>query len=197
MWRRNTAPIFVWKYLMSSKSRVNSLAGLAWVALLAGCAGLPQPQAPVERPAVRVEEQTPEAALRYYQGLGRTTPAELGRERSILAAVPQTPYTQLRLAMFLGHPRVLQDLGKGLALLDGVLKSNDPAAVPFHPLARLLADSYLERMKLEGQGEKLGQQLKDSQRKATELQEKLDGLANIERTLTPRPRAIRPEGVKR
>ncbi|MBS1132356.1 MAG: hypothetical protein H6R16_3358, partial [Proteobacteria bacterium] len=40
-------------------------------------------------------------------------------------------------------------------------------------------------------------QLKDSQRKASELQEKLDSLADIERTLTPRSRTTRPEGVKR
>ncbi len=50
------------------------------------------------------------------------TPAELGRKHMVLVAVPQTPYTQVRLAMLsLGHPRVQQDLGKGLALLDSVL----------------------------------------------------------------------------
>ena len=71
------------------------------------------------------------------------TPAELGRERMVLVAVPQTPYTQVRLAMLLGHPRVQQDLGKGLALLDSVLKSSDPAAQLFHPLARQVADNVL------------------------------------------------------
>ena len=77
------------------------------------------------------------------------------------------------------------------------LTVNDPAAMPFHPLARQVADNYLERMKLEGQVDKQGQQLKDSQRKSSELQdkldklqEKLDSLADIERTLSPRPRAI-------
>ena len=92
--------------------------------------------------------------------------------------------------MLLGHPRVQQDLGKGLALLDSVLKSSDPAAQLFHPLARQVADNYLERLKLEGQVDKQGQQLKDSQRKIGELQDKLDSLADIERTLTPRPRAV-------
>jgi hypothetical protein len=37
-------------------------------------------------------------------------------------------------------------------------------------------------------------QLKDGQRKITELQGKLDSLADIERTLTPRPRTVRHEG---
>ena len=153
--------------------------------------------APIAKKPVRSDETTPEAALAYYQGLGKMTPAELGRERSILVAVPQSPYTQVRMAMLLGHPRVQQDLNKGLALLDGVLKSSDPAASPFQPLARQIADNYLERLKLEGQIERQGQQLKDSQRKTAELQDKLDSLADIERTLSPRPRSGRAEGAKR
>ncbi len=182
---------------MSSNKKFLSVrwAVLSWVAafmlVVAGCA------TPPSKKAARQDETTPEAALVYYHGLSRMTPAELGRERMVLTAVPQTPYTQVRMAMLLGHPRVQQDLGKALSLLDSVLKSSDPAAIAFHPLARAVADNYLERTKLDGQLEKQGQQLKDSQRKATELQEKLDSLADIERTLTPRPPAVRPGGVKR
>lgn len=171
-------------------------AALAWltaiVLALAGCT-----VSPAKKPVARQDETTPEAALVYYQGLARMTPAELGRERMVLTAVPQTPYTQVRMAMLLGHPRVQQDLGKALSLLDNVLKSAEPAAIAFHPLARAVADNYLERTKLESQVEKQGLQLKDSQRKAAELQDKLDSLADIERTLTPRPPAIRPGGIKR
>lgn len=173
---------------MSSKTDFlrRGLCGVLLAALLGGCATTPV----AKKQQARVDETTPDAALNYYHGLARMTPAELGRERMVLVAVPQTPFTQVRMAMLLGHPRVLQDLGKGLALLDSVLKSNDPAALPFHPLARQVADNYLERLKLEGQLDKQGQQLKDSQRKTSELQEKLDSLADIERTLTPRPRAV-------
>lgn len=180
-------PIFVWKYLMSSKTDFlrRGLCGLLLAAFLAGCSSTS-----ITKKPVRADETTPEAALGYYQGLARMTPAELGRERMVLVAVPQSPYTQVRMAMLLGHPRMQQDLGRALTLLDAVLKSNDPAAVPFHPLARQIADNYLERVKLEGQLEKQGQQLKDSQRKTSELQDKLDSLADIERTLTPRPRAV-------
>ena len=132
----------------------------------------------------------------YYQMLQRMTPAQINRERSVLAALPPTPNTQVRTAMVLGHPRGQQDLAKALALLEGVLKSADPAALGLHPLARLLADNYAERQKLETQLEKQGQQLKDSQRKAVELQEKIDSLAEIERTLPQRPRATRPAEVQ-
>ena len=172
------------------------LARLAWVtAFMLVVSGCTTP--PAKKPAARQDDPSPEAALVYYQGLSRMTPAELGRERMVLVAVPQTPYTQVRMAMLLGHPRVQQDLGKALSLLDSVLKSTEPAAIAFHPLAREIADNYLERTKLEAQLEKQGLQLKDSQRKATELQEKLDSLADIERTLTPRPPALRPGDIKR
>ena len=181
---------------MSSNRKMSfsKLLAVLFLALaIAGCTTT----APVVKKPVRVDETTPEAALTYNHGLSKMTAAELGRERMVLNAVPQTPYTQVRMAMLLGHPRVQQDLGKALALLDSVLKSSDPAAVQFHPLARLLSDNYVERARLESQLDKQGQQMKDSQRKATELQEKLDSLADIERTLTPRSRTTRPEGVKR
>lgn len=162
---------------------------------VAGCASSPMAK------KFHLEDTSPEAALIYNQSLSRMTPAELGRERSVLVALPQAPYTQVRLALLLGHPRVQQDLGKGLVLLESVLKSTEPAAVALHPLARQIADNYQERMKLENQLEKqslaLNQQLKESQRKTTELQEKLDSLANIENALIPRPRGVRPDGGKR
>lgn len=178
------------------------LATLAFASIfalvLSSCTSMVPPN---KKALPRTEDTSPEAALIYYQGLAKMTPAELGRERMILVAVHQIPFTQIRMAMLLGHPRVQQDLSKGLSLLDGILKSSDPAAVPFQPLAREVADNYLERIKLETQLEKqslqLNQQLKESQRKATELQEKLDSLANIEKTLIPRPRAVRTDGAKR
>jgi hypothetical protein len=170
-------------------------AVLLWVValslLVAGCATGPLAK------KLHLDDSSPEAALAYYQGLSRMTPAELARERAYLPAAPQTPGIQLRTAMLLGHPRAPQDLGKGMMLLDGLLKSTESAAQPFLPLARQLADNYQERMKLENQLEKQGQQLKESQRKNTELQEKLDSLANIEKSLMPRPAAIRPLGGKR
>lgn len=166
---------------------------LALLMLLAGCASAPPAALPVPAngAAVTVEDAGPVSALTYYQTLSRMTAAQINRERMVLAALPGTPNTQVRTAMVLAHPRAQQDLSKALSLLDSVLKSTDPAAVSLYPLARLLADNYGERLRLDTQLEKQGQQLKESQRKATELQEKIDGLADIERTLPQRPRATR------
>ena len=167
--------------------------------LVAGC-GVTPAAAPSSAPAIATsaavsEDPGPLSALAYYQTLQRMTPVQIARERQVLAALPPTPKTQVRIAMVLGHPRGQPDLARALTLLEAVLKSTDPGAVSLHPLARLLADNYGERQKLEGQLEKQGQQLKESQRKTIELQEKIDGLADIERTLPQRPRATRPAGV--
>ena len=62
-------------------------------------------------------------------------------------------------------------------------------AVSLNPLVRTLAVQYAERLKLEVQNDKLVQQLKENQRRSGELQEKLDALANIERSLPVRPPA--------
>lgn len=166
-------------------------AALVFCLVLAGCANWSGHRPP------RYDGPGMLPPLAYYQLLSKMSPAELGRERAVLAALPTTPNTHLRMAMLYGHPRGPQEIGKAIGLLDGLLKSNDPAAVGLQPLARLLADNYLERqnerLRLEGQLERQGLQLKESQRKAAELQEKLDGLADIELTLPRRgTRTTRP-----
>lgn len=164
---------------------------LALCLLLAGCTNLGGPPRPP-----RFDGLGPLPPLAYNQMLAKMNNAELHRERTVLAALPKTPNTQLRMAMLFGHPRGPQDIGKALALLDGILKSNEAPAVSLHPLARLLTDNYLERQQQEGQLDRQGVQLKESQRKNTELQEKLDGLADIERTLPQRTRPVQPAAVK-
>jgi len=148
---------------------------------LAGCAATSiAPRAP------RFDDPGPEPALNYYHFLSRMTANELGRERMVLAALPANPNTQIRTAMLLGHPRGPQDLVRATALLESLMKSTDPVSISLQPLARMLADNYIERQKLEMQVDRQGSQLKESQRKAVELQEKIDKLADIERSLPPR-----------
>lgn len=168
-----------------------ALAG-AVLMLLSACATQPGTTAPVPAAGRSEETTVPLPALGYYQLLQRMSPAEIARERMVLAALPVTPTNQLRLAMVLGHPRGPLDFAKAFALLEAVLKSVDPSAVSQQGLARLLLDNYNERQKLDRELEKLGGQLKESQRKAVELQEKIDRLADIERTLPQRPRVTRP-----
>lgn len=172
------------------------------IILLSGCATSPEP--PQEALPTAAVAQIDEAAaailplLSYLQFLQRISPQQLLRERAILTVAPPTPVTQLRLALLLGQPRAPQDLVRALGLLEGVLKSNDPAVASLHPLARLLASQYQERLKLATQNEKILQQLKESQHRNGELQEKLDALSDIERSLTVRPSSgKKPPGAPR
>lgn len=175
------------------RCRLGSLLFSACLAL-AGCAGTPD-----GAHATRFDGPGVAPVLAYYQMLGRMSAAELNRERTVLAALPHNPNTHLRMAMLLGHPRGPQDLGRALGLLEGIVKSTEPSAVNLNFLAKILIDNYTERQKQELAFDRQGGQLKESQRRAVELQEKLDGLADIERTLPVRRGALRsasPGGAK-
>jgi hypothetical protein len=171
--------------------------GLLAAALLSACTFQPSrveealtvPEVSELAKVVMVDETAMLPLLGYYQRVYRMSPQELVRERNVLAMIPQTPSVQVRMAMLLGQPRGPMDIVRALRLLDGVLKSSEPAAASVHPVARALASQYTERLRLEMQNEKLAQQLKESQRRSSELQEKLDALADIERSLPVRPTA--------
>ena len=181
--------------MKSKLGTVRRLLPFLLVSLITGCAINP----PEEHPPTQLEASGIVPALAFYQALQRMSFAEMTRERAILASQPGGPGNQLRLAMLLGHPRGPLDINRALSLLDNVLKSSDPAAQSLQPLARVLADNYNERLKLDVQLDKQGLQMKESQRKveesqrkALELQEKINSLADIERALAPRARTPRP-----
>ena len=160
--------------------------------LLAACAAPPapvrdEPLTPSMTDSVRVNEMAMLPLLGYAQLLTRMSAQEQARERTILATIPKTPISQARMAMLLAQPRGPVDLTRALALLEGILKSNDPVAISLYPLAQTLVTQYSERLKLEGQNDKLAQQLKEAQSSNAELQEKLNALADIERSLPVRP----------
>lgn len=179
--------------------------GRAWLillatALLAGCASLSAPGHKVQtasaiEKSVKVDETAMLPLLGYMQLLARMTPKELQREKKVLTTIPETPTVHVRMAMLLGEVWGPMDLPRAIALLEGVLKSGEPAAASLHPLARALVNQYNERLRLQlqseklvAQNEKLARQLHESLRRGLELQEKLDALANIERSLPVRPK---------
>ena len=169
---------------------------LALTSLLTACAALPpeEEKAPITPPAatVQVNETAMLPLLGYYHLLQSMTPGELTRERQTLSRLPSSPSVQVRQAMLFGMPRATTDLARALAILETVLRSRAPEAASLHPLAKLLATQYQERLRIEAQNERLGQQLKESQRKRDELQEKINALADIERSIPIRPNADKP-----
>lgn len=177
-----------------------SLPMLLVAALLAACATPPPVDGPTPADTlapvavvgrlgggVKVDESSMLPLLGYAQLLSRMSAVELARERRVLAAIPQSPATQVRLAMLLGQPRGATDLPRALGLLERVQKSGDPAAVSLYPLVQTLTVHYQERQRLQAQNDKLVQQLGESLRRSAELQLKLDALADLERSLPVRP----------
>ena len=187
-------------------------AWLPVVALLSACAATPEPipdPEPVMEETPRVEIKVDETAmlplLGYLELLPRMSTKELARQRQTLAALPQTPSVQLRMAMLLGQARTPPNLAKAQSLLASILKSNEATASSLRPLARLMTTHYSERQKLEQQNARLTvqmseleEQLSDGQRRNDELQRKIDALADIERSL-PKPPAANdaPAGAAR
>jgi hypothetical protein len=91
----------------------------------------------------------------------------------------------LALAVFL--TRFSRDLTRALTLLDPLIRSTAPEVQPWLPIARLIHARYAEQRRLEEQVERQAQQLRDGQRKLDQLNEKLEALKAIERSLTARP----------
>lgn len=169
---------------------------------LAGCAGVSTKDAGTSARSVVAREDAADgvtAALEYHRLLATAAPAELVSERAALNSAPATPLVLVRQAILLSHPERPTNLPRASALLGAVAAQRTPDAIALHPLVRLLSDQLAERQRLEATAERLtqqlervGQQLKDSQRAGDQLREKLDALTEIERTLPTRPGASPP-----
>lgn len=175
---------------MKDKSCLTLFLGL----FLAACSTIP-PNGDV----VSASDEGIEALLDYRQSLSAMSANELARERGELVARSTEPARQMRLALLLTQPRPasVADLPRAAALLEAILKSTDNSARALQPLARLLFDQVGERLRLENQLERQAGQLRESQKRAVELQEKIDRLAEIERSLPQRPPVLPPAGGAR
>lgn len=158
------------------------LAPLLAAFWLAACSTVPErPPAdtpPVEEPPVRIQQPVADEAplrsvLDYYNSNARSS-ASMPREKPI----PSDPRLRVKQAIQLGQARP-PELPRALNLLESVMRSSHPVAVQLAPLVRVLHEQYGERLRLE-------QQARDAQRRGDRLQEKIDALTAIERTLPAR-----------
>ena len=118
----------------------------------------------------------------------RMSPAELTREIARLGeAEDASAQTPLLLANALVQTRQPVDTARALGLVQRVLANGAAAAQPLHPLARLLEARLLQQRRLEDQLERQAQQLRDAQRRNDQLNERLEAVRAIERSLTTRP----------
>lgn len=93
---------------------------------------------------------------------------------------------QLELALALGQTRLPADTARALGLVQRALaqKDNPPLVQSF---ARLLENRYLQQRRLEDQVDRQNQQLRDAQRRNDQLNERLEAMRAIERSLNARP----------
>jgi hypothetical protein len=158
--------------------------------------------APPTLPPVVLNAETPPvpdvitALLSYADRLHALGPAELAAEIVVQGDPGNAPLRQMQLALALTHLRQPADTARALGLLQRVIAHTGPESLPLKPLARLLANRLLDQRKLEEATERQAQQLRDSQRRIDQLNERLEAMRAIERSLTTRPPAAAPNGAR-
>jgi hypothetical protein len=191
---------------------------LTAVATLSGCLSLapapaPQPKpAPVEAPAsapkvvlVPAPPPPPEPAdlaarrfLAYHEQIRQLSPGDLANEINRLNAVVSATATAapadavLELALALSQQHNGGDLARAVALLEPITKSSAPEMTPWQPLARLLLARVIEQRRLEDALARESARNRDQQRTLQQLNEKLEALKAIERSMTTRPAGVPP-----
>jgi hypothetical protein len=154
----------------------------------------PQPEPPVApsaaTPAPAAAPESPALALLAYADQVRTLAGPAAaQELARLSGLPPSAANLVQMALVLLQTRGPGDVGRAAQLLQRVQSEDSPDARPLHPLARLLAAHLAEQRKVEEQSERNAQQLRDAQRRADQLQDRLDALRAIERARPNRPAA--------
>ena len=134
--------------------------------------------------------------LAYHDQLRALPPNDLAQEIGRLSALPAGSETSLELAMALMQTRNGGELNRAIGLVDPIAKNGASEHRQWQPFARLLLSRLLELRRLEDLLDKRNQELRDSQREVRQLNEKLEALKAIERSLAPRPSSgASPAGV--
>ncbi len=155
----------------------------------------PPPPAPPDVDSTEAADAASRDLLAFHDRIRPLPPNELAQEISRLNAqvsanaAAASPALVLELALALAQQRNGGDLGRAIALLDPVTRSSAPELKPWQPMARLLQARFTDQRRIEEQVERQGNQLRDSQRNVQQLNEKLEALKAIERSLTTRPPA--------
>jgi len=159
--------------------------------------------APPSQPPVVLNAETPAvpdvitALLSYADRLHALSPADLAAEIVVQGDPGNVALRQMQLALALMHLRQPAETARALGLMQRVIAHPGAESVPLKPLARLLANRLMEQRRLEDAAERQAQQLRDSQRRIDQLNERLEAMRAIERSLTTRPPAAAPNGGAR
>ncbi|MGF6526558.1 hypothetical protein [Variovorax sp. PvP013] len=123
-----------------------------------------------------------DATLLYADRLRPLAASELAAELSRLGDPGDSPTVQMQVALVLAQTRASADLQRALGLLQRVVASTAPEAQPLQPLARLLAARFLDQRRVEDDRDRQVQQLRESQKRIEQLNERIEALRAIERS---------------
>ncbi len=146
-------------------------------------------------PASAPEGEAAAQLLRYADRVRGLTPAELSLEIAALGDPGGVPERQLQLSLALMHLNQPVETARALGLAQRVANSPAPEAAPLKPLARLLVQRFMEQRKLEEAMDKQAAQLREHQRRIDQLNERLEAMRAIERSINnraPAPAAPAP-----
>lgn len=157
------------------------------ILLLAGClllsACVMSPDAPTSNVKLIHAASNIDELLAYHAALRKMPPAELGRELQRINTYPAGPANTVRRAMALSLTRDSIDLTKAEAQLWNVMADGSVEAEKLKPLVQLLVSHCADLRRVADNAEKSALQLKEAQRKVDQLNDKLEALKNIERSL--------------
>lgn len=152
-------------------------------------------QAPPAQPPVVLDSETrpvPDvitALLTYAERLRVLNPTDLAAEIVVLGDPGNVPLRQMQLGLALMHTHLPADTARSLGLMQRVVGHPGPESLQLKPLARLMAERLTEMRRLEDTAERQAQQLRESQRRIEQLNERLEAMRAIERSLNSRPSA--------
>jgi enoyl-CoA hydratase/carnithine racemase len=129
------------------------------------------------------------ALLTYAERLRVLNPTDLAAEIVVLGDPGNVPLRQMQLGLALMHTHLPADTARSLGLMQRVVGHPGPESLQLKPLARLMAERLTEMRRLEDTAERQAQQLRESQRRIEQLNERLEAMRAIERSLNSRPSA--------
>lgn len=157
---------------------------------------LPRPEAPKpemtrpELPNVDQGVNDAEALVQYAAYLRRLSAADLNREHESMkqhVARAKTDLNRAQLALIYILPGLsLHDDAKALTILDPLVKEATSPAV--RNFAMLMSSMVGDNKRLDENVQNLNSKLKEEQKQSAELQQKLDALKSIEKSLSERDR---------
>jgi hypothetical protein len=165
--------------------------------LLAGCAAPPPKQTPVlvQTPPRIVVVADPKLTelLAYQASVRAMSPADLVKAQLELSRADHAPQNTIRRAMLQATLRTPGDLARAQTLLDSITQASSDEAKLLAPLAQFLSGQYADLRRQDETVERLNGQVREAQRRNDQLNEKLEALKNIERSLSVRPAAGAPK----